>query len=108
MRKLTLITLPLLFVISCGQSGVLNKDLIYKAKEKGAPGDVVFSHVYHVKVKKQKCSSCHPELFKKKFGYDKITMQLIWEGKSCGACHNGQKAFSAKDKNQCIRCHSIK
>ncbi|WP_457568845.1 c(7)-type cytochrome triheme domain-containing protein [Desulfurobacterium sp.] len=107
MRKALLI-LPFIFVVGCGQSGVLNKDLIFKAKDKGAPVDVVFSHVYHCKVKKEHCSACHPGVFKKKFGYDKITMKDIWAGKYCGTCHNGQKAFSAKDKTQCTRCHSVK
>ena len=90
-----------LVVAGCIEGGILNRDLVFKSEK----GDVVFSHVYHVKVKKQRCSYCHPKLFKKQFGADKFTMKDIWEGKFCGACHNGGKAFDAKDPKNCSRCH---
>ncbi|HUL00242.1 MAG TPA: c(7)-type cytochrome triheme domain-containing protein [Nitrospirota bacterium] len=35
----------------------------------------------------------------------KVTMQEMDKGQSCGACHNGQKAFDVKDKNNCKKCH---
>jgi len=91
----------ILLVAGCFKGGVLNRDLVFKNKN----GDVVFSHRYHVKVKKQHCSYCHPKLFKKRFGADKFTMQDIWNGKYCGACHNGTKAFDAKNPKNCSRCH---
>ena len=90
-----------LFIFSCFEGGVLNRDLVFKNKN----GDVVFSHVYHVKVKKQRCSFCHPKPFKKKFGMDKFSMEDVWQGKYCGACHNGTKAFDAKNPKNCSRCH---
>ncbi|MEO2065490.1 MAG: cytochrome c3 family protein [Desulfurobacteriaceae bacterium] len=104
-RKITIGALTLATLLAgCFEGGVLNKDLIFKSEN----GNVTFSHVYHVKVKKQHCSYCHPKLFKKKFGADKFTMKDIWEGKFCGACHNGSKAFSAKDPKNCSRCHKQK
>jgi len=27
------------------------------------------------------------------------------EGKTCGACHNGKKAFEAMDGDKCATCH---
>jgi len=92
------------FLFSCFEGGILNRDLVFKNKN----GDVVFSHVYHVKIKKQRCSYCHPKLFTQKFGYDKFTMKDIWEGKYCGACHNGVKAFDAKKAENCAKCHKTK
>jgi len=102
MKKVLIVISLLVALAGCFEGGVLNRELVFKNKN----GDVHFSHVYHVKVKKQHCSYCHPKLFKKKFGSDKFTMKDIWEGKYCGACHNGTKAFSAKDPKNCSRCHS--
>jgi len=104
MRRYVFFLIAGTFLFGCFEGGVLNRDLIFKNKN----GDVVFSHVYHVKVKKQHCFYCHPKLFKKKFGADKFTMQDIWSGKYCGACHNGTKAFDAKNPKNCTRCHKQK
>ncbi len=30
-------------------------------------------------------------------------MKQMQQGKSCGACHNGKKAFSVK--GDCVKCH---
>ncbi len=106
MRKLVALAFIAAFAASCGKTGVLNKNLIFPARQKGGPGDVVFSHRYHVKVAKLHCSSCHPRIFKQKFGYDRITMQAIWNGRYCGECHNGNRAFSARNQSNCKRCHS--
>ena len=102
--KLLTAAVASVLLFGCIEGGVLNRDLVFKNKN----GDVVFSHVYHYKVKKQRCSYCHPKLFKKKFGYDKFTMQDIWNGKFCGACHNGTKAFDARKPENCTRCHKQK
>ncbi|MEO2083035.1 MAG: cytochrome c3 family protein [Desulfurobacteriaceae bacterium] len=107
MRKTFILLVPLisgLFIYSCFKGGVLNRDLVFKNDN----GNVVFSHVYHVKVKKQHCSYCHPKIFKKKFGADKFTMKDIWNGKYCGVCHNGSRAFDAKNPRNCIKCHKPK
>jgi c(7)-type cytochrome triheme protein len=67
----------------------------------GAAGKVVFDGKIHAD-KGLKCADCHPGNFKMKKGGDVITMADINAGKSCGACHNGTKAFAAKD---CAKCH---
>ena len=45
------------------------------------------------------CGSCHPRLFPKRG--TEINMELIMEGKRCGACH-GTVAF---ETDNCARCH---
>jgi c(7)-type cytochrome triheme protein len=35
----------------------------------------------------------------------KITMAEMNEGKNCGVCHNGQKAFKSGDQANCGKCH---
>ncbi len=71
---------------------------------KGA-GKVVFDGKIHAG-KGLKCADCHQSgLFKMKKGADVLTMKDMEAGKNCGACHNGTKAFSVKDKASCAKCH---
>jgi c(7)-type cytochrome triheme protein len=65
---------------------------------------VVFDGKIHAD-KGLKCADCHPGVFKMKKGGDVITMKDINEGKFCGSCHNGTKAFGAKDAATCVKCH---
>ena len=67
----------------------------------GGAGKVVFDGTIHSKAG-NKCNFCHPKLFKLKRGGTRITMEAIDGGDLCGTCHDGQKAFSAKE---CNRCH---
>ncbi len=71
-------------------------------------GKVVFDGKVHAD-KGNKCADCHQSgLFKMKKGADVITMKDINEGKFCGACHDGTKAFSAKEAANCSKCHKSK
>lgn len=70
---------------------------------KGA-GKVVFDGKLHAS-KGNKCSDCHPGVFKMKKGATAITMKDMEAGKTCGTCHNGTKAFSANDAANCAKCH---
>jgi len=70
---------------------------------KGA-GKVVFDGKVHAD-KGLKCAECHPAVFKMKKGGDTITMKDMNDGKNCGVCHNGTKAFSSKDAASCAKCH---
>jgi len=71
---------------------------------KGA-GKVVFDGKIHAD-KGNKCADCHQSgIFKMKKGTATITMKDINNGKFCGACHNGTKAFSSKDAASCAKCH---
>lgn len=65
---------------------------------------VVFPHWFH-RIR-FRCKVCHADLgFKFKAGGNDINMYKIIEGKFCGACHNGNVAWSVKN---CILCHSGK
>ena len=63
---------------------------------------VVFSHWFH-RVR-FRCKVCHADLgFQFKAGGNKVTMAKIIDGKFCGACHNGEIAWSVEN---CGMCHS--
>ena len=66
-------------------------------------GDVVFSHEVHVDGKNLDCTGCHDRLYTNSKQHRKVTMKQMSKGKSCGACHNGKKAFSVK--GDCAKCH---
>ncbi len=105
MKKLLVIAVVAVvtFVLSVAAYAVpAGKTLEFDGK--GA-GKVVFDGKTHAD-KGNKCADCHQSgLFKMKKGADAITMKDINDGKFCGACHNGTKAFSAKDAANCGKCH---
>ncbi len=71
----------------------------------GGAGKVVFDGAAH-KAKGLNCKDCHPGLFQMKKGGAPMTMKEMDAGKSCGACHNGAKAFKANDAANCGKCHT--
>lgn len=68
---------------------------------------VVFSHEVHLG-KKLKCGNCHSKIFKMKAGSadegNALTMDSLKNGQFCGACHDGETAFSSK--GDCKKCHN--
>ena len=63
---------------------------------------VVFPHWFH-RIR-FRCKVCHADLgFKFKAGGNKINMAKIIDGQFCGACHNGEIAWSVEN---CSMCHS--
>ncbi len=65
---------------------------------------VVFPHWFH-RVRFA-CKVCHADLdFKFKAGGNDINMVKIIDGQFCGACHNGDIAWSVEN---CNLCHSAK
>jgi c(7)-type cytochrome triheme protein len=66
-------------------------------------GKVVFDGKIHAA--KAKCADCHTKLFPYKKGTVVLSMKDMNEGKNCGACHDGTKAFSTKDAASCAKCH---
>ncbi len=67
---------------------------------------VVFSHWSHRPL--YTCRVCHVELgFTMKAGGSGITRNQYLSGAFCGACHDGQTAFSARKVkgSECDRCH---
>ena len=61
---------------------------------------VNFSHEFHATV--FTCNDCHPKIWPMKKSAKKMSMDAMYEGKFCGACHNEKDAFSITD---CSKCH---
>lgn len=70
-------------------------------------GKVIFRHSSHMKKKSRtapniSCKACHNDKLQKGTRY---TMAQMEQGKSCGQCHNGKKAFGLV---RCTGCHKVK
>lgn len=65
---------------------------------------VIFPHWFH-RIR-FRCKVCHADLgFEFKAGGNDIDMLKIIDGEFCGACHNGDVAWSVEN---CSLCHSAK
>ncbi|TYO96637.1 c(7)-type cytochrome triheme protein [Geothermobacter ehrlichii] len=68
---------------------------------------VLFSHALHVEELGLECDSCHEGLFAFEAGVAEangdFTMASLAEGNYCGACHDGDTAFSSETR--CAVCH---
>jgi c(7)-type cytochrome triheme protein len=95
---LSLIAVLLISGMAWGRIG--GGDIVFKP-EKGK--GVTFSHDFHVKDLGLTCQKCHPSLFTTKERDKPVKMAEMYQGKSCGACHNGKDAFAAK--GNCSKCH---
>ncbi|MCG6887699.1 MAG: cytochrome c3 family protein [Proteobacteria bacterium] len=62
--------------------------------------NVTFPHQQHTEW--LTCDNCHPKIFTMRAGADPISMQKIYAGEYCGACH-GKVAFEVA--TGCPRCH---
>lgn len=73
-----------------------------------SPGKVTFNHGTHVDEARPSCTTCHPALFRiLPKGSPRppvaITHTAMDKGESCGACHDGKKAFALAE--DCTLCH---
>jgi c(7)-type cytochrome triheme protein len=76
------------------------RDISFKVAE----GDALFSHEIHSGI--YSCSDCHPDLFIPETGRNSsVSMEQMAAGKSCGACHDGNTAFSSQEN--CESCHDM-
>jgi len=70
---------------------------------------VTFSHKTHTMDAGLSCDDCHDELFEMEAGaaedYDDFTMESLYDGNYCGACHDGSSAFASD--TQCGSCHTV-
>lgn len=71
----------------------------------GEDSAVVFRHSTHVPLASQRCTACHPRLFRILAPTTAITHAQMNAGQSCGACHDGEHAFSVKSAESCAACH---
>jgi c(7)-type cytochrome triheme protein len=67
-------------------------------------GPVAFDHASHLAAGSV-CTTCHPALAPMQSGTAASKDQML-EGASCGACHDGERAFGVDD-DRCERCHEI-
>lgn len=75
-------------------------DILFKDPD---AGNVTFPHSVHIEL--YGCDSCHPDLFKAAHGANKMTMDAMENGEFCGACHDGDTAFSVSEA--CDSCHQM-
>lgn len=71
---------------------------------KNEGGDVVFSHDRHVNAAGLSCQDCHTAPYLNSKNHVVVTMKEMEQGKSCGLCHNGTKAFGVNEN--CDTCHA--
>jgi len=94
----------LVVVLLCAQSVVWAKigggDITFKLKN---AENVTYSHDFHVG-KGLKCADCHFKLFNTVETHSKVSMSEMQKGRSCGACHDGKRAFDVKAN--CVKCHT--
>jgi c(7)-type cytochrome triheme protein len=66
---------------------------------------VVYSHEDHVGRAKLKCGDCHYKLYTNHAQHKAVGMEGMRKGQSCGACHNGSRAFNVASPEFCSKCH---
>ena len=98
MKILYIIALLSLIFASTGVAKTGGGDVSFKADK---AGEVIFQHDTHVT--DLKCTDCHDRLYITREKDKRVTMAQMQKGQSCGACHNGKKAFGVK--SQCGNCH---
>jgi len=99
--RLLLIALLLLTVPSVLYARWIQDKVIYDV---AATGQVAFSHYNHLEAVGKDCPTCHNAVFNiVRSKNPRSTMADMEKGKSCGACHNGNRAFNVKD--DCSACH---
>ena len=104
MKRYWLIALVLLGFVPAPLYARWIKDII--VYECGDAGKVEFSHYRHLETLGNNCPTCHNEIFQIVTSKNPdFTMSAMEKGKSCGACHNGKKAFSVSD--DCDNCHQM-
>ncbi len=112
MKKLSIILMIMIFTTCLAGVSIVSAleddeshggDIIYTMPVKS----VLFSHKTHVEENEMDCDTCHEDIFQMEAlaaqDEDDFTMEGLYEGKYCGACHEGSVAFSSD--TQCARCH---
>lgn len=103
MKRLLFFSAALFFVVNSAHSRGLKDNVTI---ESDATGPINFSHYLHLEKVGKNCPSCHNKLFNIDPAKPRTsaTMKTMEEkAASCGACHNGSRAFSVK--GDCSKCH---
>ena len=93
--------LPLTGAAATPAPGDLRFERVDKSEIEAFPPSIFPHWIHRINYR---CDACHDSLFAMKSGTTPVTMDLMGEGKVCGACHNGQAAF-ATNFQTCSRCH---
>ena len=103
-RFLTFLLVVSLFLASGIVRAEYGDVLINNYSDDAGMRPVVFPHWFH-RIR-FRCKVCHADLgFKFQAGGNDINMLKIIDGEYCGACHNGEIAWSVES---CDICHSGK
>ena len=98
----TVLVLPLLLIVNQQVKAEYADVVLNRNSEKEGVRPVIYPHWFH-RIRFQ-CRVCHSELgFEMRVGSNNVTMEEIIDGKFCGACHNGELAWSV---DNCDLCHS--
>ncbi len=81
----------------------VREDIVMARKGIGGIPPAMFPHLPHRVL--YRCYACHDQIFKMQRGTNAVTMDLIDDGKYCGACHNGKIAFASDNLSSCSQCH---
>lgn len=94
-----------LFMSHIGPASAEYGDIVINNYSDGAGmRPAIFPHWFH-RIR-FRCKVCHADLgFKFQAGGNEINMVKIIDGQFCGACHNGEIAWSVEN---CNLCHSAK
>ncbi len=72
----------------------------------GAEGRVIFDHATHLAFLGPRCTFCHPGTFSILGNSSPIVHDVMNAGRSCGACHNGERAPATGSEEACTTCHT--
>lgn len=100
MKKALCIAVVLLLAASAAAAKVGGGKVTFSVKGASA---VVFDHEAHVMKTGVKCTECHYRVFNTREARKAVTMANMEKGWSCGACHDGRRAFDVK--TGCSKCH---
>ncbi len=86
--------------LSSAETNLDAKDIVYVNND---VGNITFSHEIHTSM--YSCDECHPHLFEPNRGANQASMEEMEAGRVCGACHDGDTAFSVAEN--CEVCHGM-
>jgi len=101
LSALVVVIVSVVFVIGSAMAVPPGKTVEFAG---GGTGKVVFVGKIHAD-KGLHCNDCHTKIFPMKKTEGVFKMAEMKEGKNCGTCHNGTKAFSTSDAANCSKCH---
>ncbi len=83
----------------------LPPDIVF-SRAVGSDSAVVFRHTTHVDYEGNRCTGCHPKLFRMLTPTRRATHREMDARGSCGACHDGKHAFDTRASESCLSCHT--